>query len=174
MTFDPLASPVDYVLVAGQRTPGLATIEGAVSKRRIAIRMSYALTGGVAVYRGFELVKFQIKIRLYSSEDWQAWESFRSLIARPPIGVRAKALDVTHPILEELGVSQALVESVSQPQRTDDSGEWTIVVSMIEYQKPKPALSVPEGSQETPQLSPEEIEINALTAQNQALAQRLQ
>jgi hypothetical protein len=172
VTFNPLSDPVDFVLIAGKRTPGIATIEGAESKRRLVIRMGYALSGGVVVYRGFELVKFKIKLRLFTQEDWDAWNTLKVLVDRPPVGVRAKALDVTHPILESQGVSQALVESVSQPERTEDSGEWTVTISMIEYRKPKPALSVPEGSQETPELTPEEIRIEELTAQAQSLTRR--
>ena len=98
------------------------------------------------------------------------------LLERAPTGRRARAMDIWHPILEDQGVTSVLVENVSQPVKTNDSGEWSITIAFCEYRKPAPALSSPSGS-DTQQLTPEELALTAeeatgreLRAQRDALA----
>lgn len=229
MTFDPLRSPIDYALVAGQRTPGICEIIAADSPRRWDERRGYGLSGATVVYRGAGLSRPTMLLRLITDQHWEDWRAFAPLVLREPspdaaevrsrerrieaarterdglaraVAVnprlgndprvtdrlsranrraseptplqalrRPRALDVWHPILEDLGIRSVVVENVLQPRQTAD-GEWTIEVKLIEHRVPVYTLARPEGSQAQPQDRFEQL-IQEQDAQNQALRDRL-
>lgn len=147
--WNPYDKPVDYVLVAGKRTPGLAEVLGADTPRRWDEREAYGLAGALVVYHGVKLSHFRIVLRLLTPQDWLDWHKFRPLVAKAPIGQRQRALDVQHPLLDEVGIRSAVVENMHSPEQTGD-GEWTITLDMIEYRTPKVALAKPDGAAATP------------------------
>jgi len=84
MTWTPLQSPIDHVLLAGQRSPGIATISGAGSLRKWDVRKGYGLTGARPVFRGLDVARFRVAILLLTEADWTAWHEFKQLLAVPP------------------------------------------------------------------------------------------
>jgi hypothetical protein len=168
MSFNPTTTPVDYILLANRRSPGIAEVNAANSPRRWDERRGYALSGARVVYRGIGLTRPIVTLRLYTDQDWQDWHEWRDLVERPPVGERARALDIWHPILEDLQVTSVVVEDVLQPKQTAD-GEWSIDIKFIEFRRPVRALSVPEGSEERSD-DPVDRYIEQLTSQVQALA----
>lgn len=149
MSWNPIQAPVDYILLSGQKSPGLATLEGASTPRKWDERAGYGLSGSVVVFTGLGLAKFTVKLRFYTPEDWLAWDQWKPLVAKPPQGRRPRALDIWHPHLEELGVKSVVVEDVTQPEQTGD-GEWTVTIKFIQWRKPKIQLVKPEGAQAKP------------------------
>lgn len=184
MSFDPVTSPVDYILLASQRSPGFADVKGLGTPRKWEERRSYGFGGAISVYRGRSLSKFSVALRLYTAEDWEDWHAWRPLVERPPVpepdptspirsfGRTPRALDIWHPILEDFGIVAVGIEDVLQPLQTAD-GEWTIEIKFIEYRRPRFALSKPKGSQDRPSTDPVDIFIEQLSAQNDALAAEL-
>lgn len=168
MTFNPVTSPVDYILLANRRSPGLATVAAANSPRRIDIRRGYALSGSRPVFRGIGLASPVVTLRLYASEDWDNWHEWRELVQRPPRGERPRAQDIWHPILEDQGIASVLVQDVGQPIQTSD-GEWSIIIKFVEFRRPVRAIAVPDGSDDTA-VDPVEQRIDNLTARFNALA----
>lgn len=163
MTWSPLDQPIDYALVAGRRTPGLCDIEGAGSPRQWDERRGYGVSGATLVYRGLRLATFSMRLRLYSSQDWTDWEAFRSTVSRAPIGERAQALDVVHPLLEQVGIRSAVVEDVLAPVQTGE-GEWTIEIRWREFRRP-----VVTTTPVTDSASSEPIESNAELARQRQI-----
>lgn len=169
MTWNPLTQPVDFIKLAGHKSPGLAEVIGATSPRKWEERGGYGLSGSTVVFRGIGLCKFSVRIKLYTEQDWNDWHVWKLLVDKPPLGTRAKALDITHPLTEELGVAAVVVEEVSQPEQTND-GEWTITIKFIEFRKPKVALAKPDAAKAT-EADPIETEIiQPLVNQLQELA----
>lgn len=164
MSYEPLKEPTDYILLAGQRSPGIAEVRGADSERDIQERKGYGLSGARSVYKGIKLIKPTVVVRLSTEKDWEEWHAWKPLLDRPPTGQRARALDIWHPILEDQGVTSVLIAKVGQPERTKDDGEWSITINMTEWRPPQPALSSPDGSDNT-QLTPEDL---ALTSEEAA------
>lgn len=167
MTFSPLTTPIDYVLLAGERSPGVADVTGADSVRELQERRGYGLGGAFVVYKGIKLIKPKITLKLFTPEHWEAWHEWKRIVERPPTGRRARAVDIWHPILEDQGVTSVLIESVSQPTQTAD-GEWSIVIACTEYRRPVRALATPSGS-DTETLTPEELALTAAEAQGREL-----
>lgn len=168
MTFNPVTNPVDYILLANQRSPGIAEVNATNSPRRWDERRGYALSGARVVYRGIGLARPIVTLRLYTEDDWNDWHEWRQIVQRPPVGERAHALDIWHPILEDLNINSVVVEDVLQPKQTAD-GEWSIDIKFIEYRRPVLNLEVPEGSEERSD-DPVDQLIENLTGQVQALA----
>jgi hypothetical protein len=66
---NPIESPVDFVVIAGKRTPGLATITGLGTPRKWEEVQGYGLTGATLRYLGNSLSSFTISLRLYSEQE---------------------------------------------------------------------------------------------------------
>lgn len=173
MTFNPVSTPQDYILLSNLKSPGLCEITGASSIRNWDERKGYGLNGAFAVYRGRGLTKFSVVIRLYSDQDWADWHAWKHLVTKVPTKRGGKSpdagyLDINHPILEDLGINAAAVQELIQPVQTDD-GEWTIEIKFLEARFPKIALATPEGSDAT-EVDPVEVKIQALSDQWDQLA----
>lgn len=157
MSWNPLDNSVDQAKIGGQLTPGICEIIGADSPRAWDERQGYGLTGATVFYHGTKLSHFSIKFWLYTAQDWDDWHAFRPLVDRPPIGKRARSLDIAHPLLEDLGIRSIVIESVGVAEQADD-GVWTIELKVIEFRQPKFTMAKPEGSTATP-VDPVEQEI---------------
>jgi len=168
MAFDPVSDPVDFIVLSGVRSPGICELEKASSPRRWDERRGFGLSGATTIFRGVALSHFVAKFRLYSAEDWAGWSTFSTMLARPPVGERPRALEIVHPILEDLGISAVGVEELKQPIQTGH-GEWTVEVLFIEYRKLAPALSAPDGAAAAV-TDPIDREIERLAGQVAALA----
>lgn len=167
MTWNPLDEPMDKIWLAQQWSPGICDISGANSPREWEERKGYGLSGAIVIFRGVGLAHFSVKLRLYTTQDWNEWAAFKPLVDRPPYGRRPRALDIWHPILVDQGIYAVGIEDLGQPDQTAD-GEWTIEIKMVEYRFPKYALAKPEGAAATPK-DPFEEQIEALTARAAAL-----
>lgn len=171
MSFQPLTNPIDYVLMAGRKSPGLAEVTAASAPQKWDIRKGYALAGARPVYRGRDVAKPVIKIRLLSDQDWTDWHAWKDIVSRPPDLVRPRAIDIWHPILEDLGIAAVVVADVSQPEQVGD-GEWLITIKLIEYRRPNYALAVPDSAQARP-VDPIDAQIQLNDAVIQNLNQQL-
>lgn len=169
MTWNPITEPVDFIVLAGKRSPGLAEVAGAGSPRLWDKRKGFGYSGAILVFRGVDLSSFSVKLRLFDEQDWADWYAWKPVVDTPPLGTRARSLDIQHPILDGLNIKSVVIDDVSQPTQTDD-GVFEIEIKMTEFRAPKYALAKPEGSTATPVDPVEENIIKPLREQFQALA----
>lgn len=174
VTWDPITSPCDYILLAGIKSPGLADVSGASSVRRWDEREGFGISGAFSVFKGRGLAHFSVKLRLYSDTDWAAWYAWKQIVDKLPTrrggdGKDSGVLDIWHPLLEGLDIKAVAAAEVMQPEQTDN-GEWTIEIKFLEFRYPKIALAKPEAAAATPVDPVEEKIIKPLTAQFQSLA----
>lgn len=174
MTFNPLDEPIDHILLANLRSPGIAVIANADSMRRWDERRGYALSGARVVFRGIGLAKPIVTIRLFTTSDWNDWHQWREDVGLqlPPRGERARAKDIWHPILEDLGIVSVVIQNVLQPKQVAD-GEWNIDIKMIEFRVPIRTLET-IGSSEERQLTEAEQLILDLESQRDVLSAELE
>jgi len=170
MAFSPLDTPIDYVLINGQRSPGLATIEQASLPERWDERNGYGISGSYSAYLGRKLARPVLTLRLYTAEHWAAWHTWREVLARPPRGRRPKALEIWHPWLEELDIKSVGVEDHGQWTPIDNGG-FAKSIQLIEWRVPKLTLAKPEAAA-APQKSqdPVDQQIELLASQVSKLA----
>ena len=170
MSFEPLTTPIDHILLSGERSPGIASVTGADSERELQERRGYGLGGAFVVYKGIKLIEPKVTLKLVTVDDWNDWHEWRPVLSRPPTGRRPQALDIWHPILEDQGVTSVLVKKVGQPVPSDD-GSWTITIDFKEYRRPQRALATADGSS-TERLTPGELAILAQQNQNENLTRQ--
>lgn len=171
MTWNPITEPQDWVSFAGQRTPGYAEVRGAGTPRKLDERESVGLSGAYVVYMGLRLSRFSVLIRLLTPEDWEAWDAFKPLVQKVPLGKRQRPLDISHPLLADCGIHSAIVEDVLQADQVEDS-IWQIEIKLLEYRSPRVAMAAAQGSQAEP-ADPEDAEIEENRQQIEALGQEL-
>lgn len=168
MTWNPITTPVDYVLLAGARSPGIAELVNADNPREWTKQQGYGLTGQFAIFRGLVLSVFSVKIRLYTEEHWAAWNAWLPGISAPPTIQKPQAFDIWHPQLEALGVKSVFVVNIKQGVQEDD-GVWMHEIELSDY-RPRPKLSLikPEGSKAGPaSVDPYDIETDRLRGELQ-------
>lgn len=161
MTWDPQLDPVDYVEIAGRRSPGIAEVIGAGSPRQWDEARGPGLSGARLRFRGLRLSHFIIRITLRETVDFEGWEAWRDVVQRPPLGERPRAQDIVHPVLEDAGIRSAVVEDVSGLEQIDD-GVWTVEIKMIEHRPVVRAAAIIDGSRQTT-ADPDELEAAAYT-----------
>lgn len=138
----------DYIMLGGLRSPGRATIIGCGSPRDWDIRKGYGYSGAVVVFTGDSLAKFKVAIDLWLPAHFAEWNRFaKACLAKPPLGLKPKAMDISHPLLElePLKVTSVVVEDCSQFDE-DDEGLYTCVIDFLQYRAPKPAIGKPLAS----------------------------
>ena len=165
MPWNPLEQPIDYALVAGQRTPGFCTITAATRPRQWDERRGYGVSGASLVFRGTKLGTFTMRLDLYDEKHWEKWEEFRPILE--PISAadslraeraqrsvfrspspRAHGLDIVHPILEYVGIRAAVVTSLKAPEQ-DESGVWTVVIEWTEFRPPVVTTARVDGTKDS-------------------------
>ena len=166
LTWDPLNSPVDQCTIAGYLTPGLCEVTGASSLRKWEEQAGYAMAGAIVFYRGVALSHFTMTFRLFTEQHWQQWADIRPILMRKPkVGATTLALDVDHPVLNEVGISQMVIEEIAAPEQTED-GVWTIELKCIEWRRYTLAAAKADGAEATP-VDPLQVEIGELSSEIQ-------
>ncbi|AKT38251.1 hypothetical protein [Chondromyces crocatus] len=171
---NPLRNPeaFDVWFLAGQVSPGLSEVAGASSPRKWDERQGYGLSGATIVYTGDGLAQFAIKVFLWEDEHFEQWAAFKVLLKKAPSGTRPKALDIYHPILEDLEISSVVVEDRSQLTEVQgEPGMFFVEVKFKQHRAPTPAIGKPTGSQSKPTAEDAfDKTIEKLTKQFQELA----
>lgn len=168
MTFDPINNPVDFATLGGQRTPGICTVVDAKWPRRIIERSGIGLSGATARFGGVMLSDPALQIRLYNEQDFADWASFLPVVAAPPLGEHARALDIDHPILADFQITAVLIKDVHQPV-DEGEGVWMAQIDLKQFRRPNFQMSAPDGAATGP-TDPLDIENDALAAEATRLA----
>lgn len=138
----------DYIVLGGEQSPGKAEVVGAGSPRGWDKREGYGFSGGFLVYKGDNLASFKVRISIWTPDQFAQWARFARLtLVKPPIGTKAKALEIQHPLLnlDPIKITSVVVEDVSQWDQ-DDDGLWTCEISFIQFRAPMPALGKPTAA----------------------------
>jgi hypothetical protein len=178
---NPQEDDVDVIVLCGQRSPGRAIVEGAGQPRKWDEQAGVGLEGASLVGGALGLSEFSVKIQMWEARHFIEWDSFRELLKAPkPVaagfvngisaGIKVKALDIRHPLLDEVGVNSVVVTDRTQMQPVGDDGMWEVVISFKAYRSPKPVLvkpdgvaAAPPGDQKTIAKDQVDLEIEALT-----------
>lgn len=152
MTFNPMSTPVDAITLGGLKSPGIAKVIGAGSRRKVDVRTAYGISATVAVW--LEVAEFKVEILLVTDADWAAWHTWRAAVLREIRANRRNragdfAVDIGHPFLAMFDIKAVIVKSISQPEETDPN-LYKVTIEFIEYRKITMSLSKPEGAKQKP------------------------
>ncbi len=163
----------DFIILGGEKSPGKATVSSAAFTRKYDVREPYGTTGGSTVYHGDEIKHAEVLIELWDKSQFSEWERFakKVLFAKPG----KTALSIDHPILAAIQFKECQVEGVTAWDE-DDEGLWSCTIKLLEFKRPKPALSKPLAAiPNAPKIAPTaqdaaDLEIQKLSAQFSKLA----
>jgi hypothetical protein len=174
--WNPIYEPCDYILLQGQESPGICELVDPSSPRNWDVQKGLGLSGAFCLFTGRDLSKFSALFHLYELKDWINWYAWAPIALKMPKrrfmgeGSRKKgdsgALDIWHPLLEQLGIKAVVVENVIAPKQTGD-GVWTAEIKFLEFRQPRFGLAKPEGAEATP-VDPVDQTIDDLSSQLQA------
>lgn len=179
-----LSDPVDYILLGGQKSPGLATVRGAKDKRLFKDHGVPYATGERSTYLKQELVDFEVLIRCFTSDDLIAFDMWRKIFDAPEKRTviagpdskndkATKALDIWHPHLEPLRITAVTVREVSQFEPADDTGIWQCVLKLRQFKGlPQQTSAKVDGAIAAP-LSEREKLIQRLSTENEVFSEEL-
>ena len=144
----------DYLIVAGQRAPGVVRLSGPGLKIGWDIQSPTGMAGGITRRIGEPVKEFDAEFELSDERDpitgtteFDDWDSFQTLLkssAPPggfttfgvPTGPRPHPLDVVHPDLARVGITSATIGQIGMMQ-LDGKGGGKITVHFLEYRPPK-------------------------------------
>jgi hypothetical protein len=158
--FSYTAKYYDVITIAGQMAPGIVLdVAGASRVNNWDIRKAYGMSGATVVFTGAGLAKFSVSIGLWLPEHFTQWETFAVVLRKrpkvsafiPTIGISgaAAAVKISHPILAELGILEAVVEEEMALKQVED-GLWSKEVKFIEWRQPVFAIGKPEKADAGP------------------------
>jgi hypothetical protein len=173
--WNPLTTPVDFYLLNGIRSPGIASFPQLEASEKWEMITGPGLTGSVPIFRGIECSEFDVIHKLYTVEDWDQLHVFLPLVQRAPRGKRPQAKRILHPLLDlyDPPVRAVVKTTVKLPSIPDDKGVYTFVVRYTEYYRPKPQQAKPEAAKPEPTKDPWEKVIDDKAGEVQKLGKWL-
>lgn len=155
MSFDPTTNPerLDYVELGGMSTIGMgkAWVEGLGAPRKWDEQPGYGTDGAALKFTGNGLTDGVLKIQCWEPAHFAAWRVFQPIVQETkPGGPPPKALDLRHPISDDIGCTQVVVADEGCWNLVDDSGLWQREIKLKKYRKPKPMLATPSPSIDKP------------------------
>ena len=152
----------DFVTLSGVDSPGFCECDAFDAPLGYDERKGYGLAGAWLFFKGEELSKGNVKIRVYPGGlgfeqyrtifDWidgPEWTAFHNVYKKPPTGQRPNALQLLHPLTAEIGVV-AVVTLNEIIWRQTGNGEWTKEIRFCANRRPKPRLAGPPVDVSTP------------------------
>lgn len=173
---------VDYVIIAGDKSPGVWRLTKADSPSGIDVRKGYGLSGASTVPTGEEPSDIEFEVDLWDEtkhpDQWDAYA--RKWLTRPVYSpgvflsqkaLSALALPIIHPALNRapINVTKVLRHNCTQI-KNDGNGLWQATVSFLQFRLPrialpKPTTSLPnKGTQRPTAQNANQKEIQALQA----------
>lgn len=151
--YDP--NPWGQVKIGAFRLPGICRVDGA-AVQRIDVQKANGVDGGTLIERGYLPSEFDIDMTIWTPSHWSLWRTIRPQIYRPAnkidisdakkrtatktdVGATDKAsLPVSHPALDDAGISACLIKSITLPRPGPDVGSMVITIKCVEHRAPVP------------------------------------
>lgn len=146
------------------------------------VKRGPGLEGATQTYRGKKPQAFEIAFYIWTDLMWTNWKAFSLQFQYSGIKGLVIPVDVVHPSLNQIGISQIQCDYLGVLERVGDDGMWTVPVGIREYFPPLPlnATTTPAGAATTspvgtpgvvpnPAIAALQAKIAALQAQASAL-----
>lgn len=141
---DPTSPELNYVVVNGVTSPGLATLTGVRRPYKWEEQQLWGRGGAVTLFRGPAICHFTLTITLFRREHFALWALFCKALG-PPTKLKPFVGQMAHPLLSAADIKAVGIESLGQPER-QPNGRWIATIPCIEYRAPEPALVTPRGA----------------------------
>lgn len=123
--------------------PGLAKVGGTGPSMKLDAKSRSGSDGARLVRKGYEPAAFDVTLILWTAEHLDALGEILPLL-RPGRATTARraqdseSIDLYHPSLAMLGITQGVVKSISVLAPGSVKGSWEQRISFVEYREPTP------------------------------------
>jgi hypothetical protein len=141
----------DKIELARVRSPGKVTLSGHELAQHWDVKEGVGQNDAKLTRKGKKAQAFSASFYLVKDEtegidEYAEWDDYLPLLMSfQGEGKTAKAGDVYHPDLAELGITSVVVDTIGGKVH-DGKGGATVVVKFIGYKIPKPAGGSPKGA----------------------------
>jgi len=168
----------DQITIAGQVWPPTSSgyrsakfdIKGAKRAYKWEVQDGLGVQGAVEIYRGWTPQPFTIEFFLWDSALYAAWIQFQPLFAYNARKTVPIPIQLNHPMLQNLGISQVIVEDIGAIEMVDPSARmFSVTVSLREFFPPRAvAPATPDaasnGKPQDPNDDPVAVQLQAQLA----------
>ncbi len=172
----PWANPTEWdtIQIGSVQWFGKFEIRGAARKYKWNIADGWGFQGAYEIFQAQPPAKFSITFYLWADVQYSTYLALVGALAYSPTHLppnnatgassATNALSITHPQLQNNGISQVIVESIGDLQKQSDDLLFSFTVDFVEFvpQRPFPP-QVPDTSAEPndPTLTPEQKDLIA-------------
>lgn len=124
----------DVVVINGLRMPGLVKVTGRIAMRKD--RKVVPGTNGVrSTHLGYEPAEITFKLRMWTPDHWEAFETWLAPAVRPRPNTGApKAYDIAHPALAVYGIKSVEFIDASLPYQSADAPDvYEVDIKALEW-----------------------------------------
>lgn len=149
MAFDPIryAAEEDVFRIGGQANPGIAKLSGFKRVYGWEIKKGKGIKGSTVTLNEYPPVEGSIEVKLWTPEQFEAWEEFQKLFKYDPTKKTVAAVDWYHQSTEAIELRSIVCKSISNREH-QGQGLYVVKIEVIEYNPPakKSAVSTPKTS----------------------------
>ena len=97
--------------LADKRVPGLMEVKVPGATRKVDVQSPPSKGGAKIIVKGWSPSDVQIKVTMWTNEQFEAWQELKPLIRVD--GTSTNAVPILHPVAEESSVSSVVIKKVS-------------------------------------------------------------
>jgi hypothetical protein len=129
-------------------SPGYCTLSGFKRSFGWEIKKGKGAKGSTVTLNEYPPSEGTITFKLWTPEHLLQWREFRDIWNYDPTKKPIKAVDIFHPVLADLGISQVVCKTIGMLDYKG-KGLYEVTIELIEYNPPpkKPAVSTPASSE---------------------------
>jgi hypothetical protein len=129
-------SPWNSVNLGGTVLPGICEVS-VRQKRRVQQKKAAGADGSTPTFIGLDPAEVSIRVRLWTAEQFNAFDNLRSVIFPRMNKGQPPALDIVHPLTAHYGIASIIVVSLDGPSPGGATGEFSATLSCVEWAAPK-------------------------------------
>ena len=153
---DPITYPEAYnqIRLGGVLSPGFCKVSEFKRLHTIDKKTGKGSVGSTTTFVGKPVIAGTIKFHLWDNgtlgtghNHFAEWDNFRPLFKYDPTKRAMNAVDIYHPVLDDIEVTSVVCEELGSLV-DEGQGMWSITVKLCEYSPPPKisAVSTPTGS----------------------------
>lgn len=124
----------DRARIGDNDLPGVVKISGIKRAQKIDVKTAKGKNTTKVTLNGYDPAKFDMNIRLVTSDDKDAWDGLRETLEPSPTKERPTPYNVDHPALKMRGIGALIIESIDGPDLDEKIGVVTIILHCMEWQ----------------------------------------
>lgn len=129
----------DQIVISGTRWSGKIDVRGARRAYKWDIKDAPGIQGATQTYWGWKPERFTLVFGIWTDDQYTAWTQLVPLFRYDGVkpGSRVKPVNVYHPTLDTLGITQIICLHIGAVEKMSDDLYYEVQVYVEEYAPPQ-------------------------------------